>query len=162
MLDDEVDSLVEEINWRWSTDSWKPIIYLKQQHSSIEMMALHRLSRFCMVNSLDDGMNLVAKEFVAARDDEQGVLVLSQFAGAAEELRDALLVNPYNTEQLAEAIRFALEMSAADRTARMRHLREVVKEHNIYRWAGDLIAELSDIRVEKREPIVVRQPSAIA
>ena len=71
-------------------------------------------------------------------------------------------MNPYNTEQLAEAIRFALEMSAADRTASMRHLREVVKEHNIYRWAGDLIAELSDIRVEKREPIVVRQPSAIA
>jgi len=158
----EVDAEADRINWQFKEAKWKPIVFLKRHHSHQEINAFYRAADVCLVTSLHDGMNLVAKEFVAARDDEQGVLVLSQFAGAAEELRDALLVNPYNTEQLAEAIRFALEMSAADRTARMRHLREVVKEHNIYRWAGDLIAELSDIRVEKREPIVVRQPSAIA
>lgn len=97
-------------------------------------------------------MNLVAKEFVASRDDEQGMLVLSQFAGASRELRDAVVVNPYNIEQTSEAIRYCLEMDPAQRSARMRRLRQVVKEQNVYRWAGDLITQLCDIRPEKREP----------
>jgi len=102
-----------------------------------------------MVTSLHDGMNLVAKEFLAAREDEQGVLVLSQFTGAARELRDALIVNPYDVEQVADAIRFALEMEPDDRQNRMQRMRKVVKENNVYRWAGNLITELSEIRVEK-------------
>ncbi len=102
-----------------------------------------------MVTSLHDGMNLVAKEFLAAREDEQGVLVLSQFTGAARELRDALIVNPYDVEQVADAIRFGLEMEPDDRQMRMQRMRKVVKENNVYRWAGNLITELSDIRVEK-------------
>jgi trehalose-6-phosphate synthase len=93
-------------------------------------------------------MNLVAKEFVAARDDEQGVLILSRFTGAARELRDAVLVNPYDIERTADAIRYALEMESEERTARMQRLRKVVKEQNIYRWAGNLIAELCEVRLD--------------
>ena len=88
-LDEEIDSLVEKINWKWSSDGWRPIVYLKQQHSPVQMMALHRLADFCTVTSLDDGMNLVAKEFVASRGDGDGVLILSRFTGAARELTDA-------------------------------------------------------------------------
>jgi trehalose-6-phosphate synthase len=101
-----------------------------------------------VVSSLHDGMNLVAKEFLASRHDEQGVLVLSCFTGAARELPDALIVNPYNIEQTAEAIRFGLEMDLDERRVRMRRMRKVVKEHNIYRWAGNLISDLSEVRLE--------------
>jgi trehalose 6-phosphate synthase len=93
-------------------------------------------------------MNLVSKEFIAARDDDQGALILSQFAGASHQLRDALIVNPYDTEQLADAMHFALEMDPSERSARMHRLRQVVKEFNIYRWAADLISGLSEIRLE--------------
>ena len=96
-----------------------------------------------MVTSLDDGMNLVAKEFVAAREDEEGVLILSRFAGASGELRDALVVNPYDVEQLAEAIRFGLEMDPEGKKVRMRRMRQGIREFNIYRWAADLIKELA-------------------
>jgi trehalose 6-phosphate synthase len=92
-------------------------------------------------------MNLVAKEFVAARDDEQGVLILSRFTGAARELRDALLVNPYDIERTADAIRYALEMDPEERSARMRRMRKIVKEGNIYRWAGNLIGDLCEVRL---------------
>jgi trehalose 6-phosphate synthase len=104
-----------------------------------------------MVTSLHDGMNLVAKEFVAAREDEEGALILSQFTGAARELRDALIINPYDTDQVADAIHVALEMDSDDRHNRMRRMRHIVKEHNVYRWAGNLIAELSEIRIDEVE-----------
>jgi len=91
----------------------------------------------------------VAKEFVAARQDEQGVLVLSRFTGAARELPDALLVNPYDIEQTAEALRFSLEMDTEERKTRMQHMRKVVREHNIYRWAGALMAELCEVRLDE-------------
>jgi len=107
-----------------------------------------------VVTSLHDGMNLVAKEFVASRDDEEGALVLSQFTGAAHELRDALIVNPYDVDQLAEAIRAALEMDPDERHERMRRMRRVVKEHNVYRWAGTLISDLAEIRIHEPEPVV--------
>jgi alpha,alpha-trehalose-phosphate synthase [UDP-forming] len=141
-LDDEVDGLVEEINWRWSTDSWKPIVYLKQQYSPTEMMALHRLARFCMVNSLDDGMNLVSKEFVASRFDEDGVLILSRFTGAARELTDAVLVNPFAIDEMAAALRIALEMPEDERRKRMQKQRAAVAQNNIYRWAGKYLSTL--------------------
>ena len=95
-----------------------------------------------MVTSLHDGMNLVAKEFVAAREDEEGALILSQFTGASRELRDAIIVNPYDTEQLSDAICMALEMDPPERQARMQRMRRTVREHNVYRWAGNLITEL--------------------
>lgn len=142
LLDDEVDHLVEEINWRWSTDSWRPIIYLKQQYGPVEMMALHRLATFGLVSSLDDGMNLVAKEFVASRRDEAGVLILSRFTGAARELSTALLVNPFAVDEVADAICQAVEMPADEQRRRMQRMRAAVAENNIYRWAGKLLSAL--------------------
>ncbi len=142
LLSDQIDSLVEEINWKWSTDSWRPIVLLKRQHSPVEMMALHRLANFCMVSSLDDGMNLVAKEYVASRFDEDGMLVLSRFTGAARELNSALLVNPYALDEVAEAIHQALEMPPEERHKRMQRMRTAVAENNIYRWAGKFLSTL--------------------
>jgi trehalose 6-phosphate synthase len=153
LLDDEIDGLVEEINWRWSTDSWRPIIYLKQQHSPPQMMALHRLADFCIVSSLDDGMNLVAKEFVASRFDEDGVLILSRFTGSARELTNAVLVNPFAVDEIADAILLALEMPEDERRKRMQKMRAVVAENNIYRWAGKLLSALLKFEFPERSDL---------
>ena len=144
----DVQAEAERINWRFQTGKWKPIIFLNRQHSHVEIERYYRSADVCLVTSLHDGMNLVAKEFVAARDDDQGVLILSRFTGAARELRDAVLVNPYDIERTADAIRYALEMNPEERTARMQRLRKVVKEQNIYRWAGNLIADLCEVRLD--------------
>jgi trehalose-6-phosphate synthase/HAMP domain-containing protein len=149
----EVELEAERINWRFQTPSWKPIVFLNRHHTHREIDQYYRAADLCLVTSLHDGMNLVAKEFIASRDDENGALILSRFTGAARELRDALVVNPYDTEQLAEAIRFALEMEPEDRRVRMARMRRVIKEHNIYRWAANLITELSEIRTETREKV---------
>jgi trehalose 6-phosphate synthase len=109
------------------------------------MIALHRLAHFCAVTSLHDGMNLVAKEFVASRADEDGVLVLSKFAGAGHELQDALQINPFSIDEGAQAYHAALEMPHEERQWRMRKMREVVEENNIYQWALNLISELANI-----------------
>ncbi len=142
LLDDEIDGLVEEINWKWSTDSWQPIQYFKRGFGQPELMAMHRLADFCIVPSLHDGMNLVAKEFVASRFDDDGVLILSQFTGAARELKDALLVNPFAIEEMAEAMREALEMPEEERRRRMQRMRAEVAGNNIFRWAGKIISAL--------------------
>jgi trehalose 6-phosphate synthase len=106
-----------------------------------------------MVTSLHDGMNLVSKEFVSSRNDVNGVLILSRFAGASHELSDALAVNPYDTEQLADTIRMALELSPEERRMRMQRMRAVVRENNVYRWAGKLIEELLQLRPAKTVPL---------
>jgi trehalose 6-phosphate synthase len=147
----EVDRVVEEINWSLQTDDWKPIVYLRGHHSHKEIWPYYRHADFCMVTSLHDGMNLVAKEFVAARDDERGVLILSRFAGASRELGDALLVNPYDVDRTAGAIEAALAMDPDEFRSRMRRMRTVVREHNIFRWAGDLIGELARVRTDAAE-----------
>jgi trehalose-6-phosphate synthase len=144
----EVEAEAERINWRFQTRTWKPLIFLKRQHSHQEIQRYYQAADLCMVTSLHDGMNLVAKEFVAARADERGALILSKFTGACRELQDAILVNPYDIDQMTEAIRAALEMSPEDQTARMRLMRKSLKEQNIYRWAGNLTADLCEIRVE--------------
>jgi trehalose 6-phosphate synthase len=146
----ETEREVDRINARFKTRDWKPIVFLKKHHSHAEILPFYRSADLCMVTSLHDGMNLVAKEFVAARDDEAGVLILSRFTGASRELRDALIVNPYDIEQLADAIRNALEMPPEEMTARMQRMRDVVKEHNIYRWAGTLIEALVKIPIIHR------------
>ena len=110
--------------------------------------AYYRAADLCLVTSLHDGMNLVAKEFVATRRDERGVLILSCFTGAARELRDALQVNPYDIDQTADAIRAALEMPSEEKEIRMHRMRKTVREHNVYRWAGNLIAELCEVRLD--------------
>ncbi len=148
----EVVQEAERINRRFQTASWKPIVLLLRQHSHAEILPYYRTADFCMVTSLHDGMNLVSKEFVAARQDDQGVLILSRFAGASHELSDALIVNPYNTEELALAIHQALEMSPEERRIRMQCMRAVVRERNIYRWAGSLIGGLCAIRTTNGAP----------
>jgi trehalose 6-phosphate synthase len=109
------------------------------------MTALHRLSRFMIVNSLHDGMNLVAKEYCASRFDEDGVLILSRFTGAHRELKDALGVNPYAVHEMADAIYNALTMDPAERGRRMRRMRSVIAENNVFRWAGKILATLLHI-----------------
>ena len=147
----EVEAEAERINWRFQAGKWKPIVFLARQHSHKEIEAYYRIADLCLVTSLHDGMNLVAKEFLAARKDERGVLILSQFTGAARELRDALLINPYDIERSADAIRTALEMPPEERELRIQRMRRVIKENNIYRWAAKLIAELAEVRLDKDE-----------
>jgi trehalose 6-phosphate synthase len=147
----EVEAEAARINGRFSTNGWRPIALLKRHHSHQEILPYYRAADLCMVTSLHDGMNLVAKEFVAARDDDQGALILSEFTGAMRELPDALIVNPYDTEAVAEAIRVALEMDAEERRIRMQRMRRTVRENNVYRWAGNLINELAEIRIEVPE-----------
>ncbi len=148
---DKVAAEAQRINERFQTNNWKPIVFHNRHHSHQAIDPYYRAADLCLVTSLHDGMNLVAKEFVAARNDEDGVLILSQFAGASHELRDALSVNPYDIEQLAEMIRRALEMPPEERHARMERMRRTVKEHNVYRWAADLISELAEIRLDAPE-----------
>jgi alpha,alpha-trehalose-phosphate synthase [UDP-forming] len=147
----EVEAEAERINWRFQEESWRPILFLSRHHTHQEIQRFYRAADVCIVTSLHDGMNLVAKEFLAARDDEQGVLILSRFTGAARELHDALIVNPYDIDQTAEAISLALELPAEERRERVRRMRHVVREHNVYRWAGNLISELSEVRLGRDE-----------
>ena len=145
----EVEETAEKINWRFKTKGWMPIVFLKAHHSHEEINRFYKASDICMVTSLHDGMNLVAKEFIASRSDEDGVLILSQFTGAARELKDAVIVNPYDIEGMADAINFSLSMDANERSERMKRMHAAVKEHNIYRWAGELIAALARLRISE-------------
>jgi trehalose 6-phosphate synthase len=154
---EEVSTEAERINAKFQSGRWKPIVFLKRHHSHEEIARYFRAASVCLVTSLHDGMNLVCKEFVAAREDELGVLILSTFAGAARELTDALLVNPYDVSQLSEAIHQALEMPAAEQIKRMQWMRRALKEHNIYRWAASLLSDLTEIRIEASERAEVRQ-----
>src|ERR1700728_1440404 len=150
-LEAEIEAEAGRINWRFQKDKWKPIVLLNRSHSHKEIEPYYTGADLCLVTSLHDGMNLVAKEFVAARNDENGVLILSIFTGAARELRDALQVNPYDVEQTAEAIRAALEMDPDEKQSRIQHMRRAIREHNIYQWAGTLIAELCELRLDSPE-----------
>src|SRR5579859_1883983 len=147
-LQAEVEAEADRINWRFQNDRWKPIALLVRQHSHKEIEPYYRAADLCLVTALHDGMNLVAKEFIATRHDERGVLILSCFTGAARELRDALQVNPYDIDKTAEAIRAALEMQPEEKRMRMQRMRKLIREHNVYRWAGTLIGELCEVRLE--------------
>ena len=147
-----MDAEAERINGKFKKGNYRPIVFLKKHHSHQEILPFYRLSDVCLVTSLHDGMNLVAKEFTAARNDENGVLILSRFAGASREMRDALIINPYDVDQMADAIRRALEMDPDEKSARMKRMRENSAENNIYRWAGNLIAELARLRLAEETP----------
>ncbi|UCH52160.1 MAG: trehalose-6-phosphate synthase [Chloroflexota bacterium] len=144
-LNSEIDDMVEELNWKYQSGAWKPIVYIREHLSPATLLAFNKLAHFCIVSSLHDGMNLVAKEFVSSRTDEDGVLILSRFTGAARELTEALPINPYATDDFAEAIKRAIEMPKEQRQARMKKLRQVVEENNVYRWAGNIISELANL-----------------
>jgi len=145
---DQVAAETERINARFQAGHWKPIVFLKRHHSHEEIARFYHAASLCMVTSLHDGMNLVAKEFIASRADNCGVLILSTFAGAALELTDSLLVNPYDVQQLAGAIHRALNMPADEQAARMQRMRDSVREHNVYRWAASLLSDLTEIRID--------------
>ncbi len=144
-LNAEIRALVDDINHRHGTTDWTPILLLRQHFPLTQVLALYRLAEVCVVSALHDGMNLVAKEYVAAKNDEAGVLVLSQFTGAARELQQALLINPHDRETFADTLARALEMAADERAHRMRALRDTVAEHNIYRWAGQVLHTLTTL-----------------
>ncbi|HEX2531453.1 MAG TPA: trehalose-6-phosphate synthase [Burkholderiaceae bacterium] len=145
-----VRSLAQRINQRFSSGSYYPIVLKAEHHDQVELQRYYRAADVCMVTSLHDGMNLVAKEFVAARDDECGVLILSQFTGAARELHEALIVNPYHIEQGADALRRALTMPKVEQRERMRSMRSLVKDFNVYRWAGRMLLDAARLRQRER------------
>ncbi|HEX2880535.1 MAG TPA: trehalose-6-phosphate synthase, partial [Polyangiaceae bacterium] len=135
-LNERVEALTSEINAKWGTEQYRPIILRRSHHEPSTVFKYYRACDLCYVSSLHDGMNLVAKEFVAARDDERGTLVLSQFTGAARDLTEALIVNPYDVRQAGDALAAALRMPASEQRERIRSMRRVVSEFNVYRWAG--------------------------
>jgi trehalose 6-phosphate synthase len=146
----QVNELARRINERFATAAYPPVILRVEHHEPQEVYEYLRASELCFVSSLHDGMNLVAKEFVSARDDERGVLLLSQFTGAARELPEALVVNPYDTDQCASALHAALIMPASEQRERMRLLRGLVQEFNVFRWAGRMWIDAADMRRRRR------------
>jgi trehalose 6-phosphate synthase len=150
-LSRKVQEITERINARYQAPNWRPVVLIERQCSHEEVTQWYRAADICLVTSLHDGMNLVAKEYLAARVDEEGVLILSKFTGAAVELRDALIVNPYDTDGVAEAINRALEMGYGERRMRMQRMRRQVMEHNVYRWAASLLGDLRELRLENAE-----------
>jgi trehalose-6-phosphate synthase len=149
-----VRALVQRINSRYASGTYQPIILKIEHHEAEQVTRYYRAADVCLVTSLHDGMNLVAKEYIAARDDERGVLVLSQFTGAARELHEALVINPYHIEQGAEAVYRALTMPEVEQRERMRSMRSLVKDFNIYRWAGRMLLDAA--RLRQRERIVTK------
>jgi len=158
----EVEAEAERINARFKRGRWSPIILRVRQHSRQEVQRFYRVAHICMVTSLHDGMNLVAKEYVAAKQDERGVLILSRFTGAARELRDAIIVNPYDIESTGEAIAQALRMDVTEMMERMRRMRTSVREHNIYWWASSLIGTLCEVRLDQTESPAASMPERVS
>jgi trehalose 6-phosphate synthase len=151
-LNEQVQDLAAGINLRHGTAGWRPVVLVNEHRGPEDLFVLYRMAAGCVVSSLHDGMNLVAKEFVTARDDEHGVLVLSEFTGAARELPDAVLVNPFNVDQMATAFQTALTMPADEQQRRMRKMRARVYDHNIYRWAGKLLSEVGKLAGDAEPP----------
>ena len=149
-LQTDAIALADEINRRFGGPGYQPIVLLARHHEPDQVYELFRAADLCIVSSLHDGMNLVAKEFVAARDDEQGVLVLSTFAGASRELPEALIVNPYDTRAMAGALALALTMPPDQQAARLRLMREKVRDRNVYRWAGRMLLDAAAMRKLRR------------
>ena len=157
----QVKETAERINRRFQTGQWKPIVLIERQCSHEEVERWYKVADICLVTSLHDGMNLVAKEFLAARSDEDGVLILSIFTGAASELRDALMVNPYDLSSVAEAVHQGLEMNRAERRVRIQRMRRHVMEHNIYRWAANILGDLHELRIEGHVLAEMERPGPV-
>ena len=149
-LSERVEAVAAEINAKWGTASYRPVVLLRTHHEPPDVFRYYRAAELCYVSSLHDGMNLVAKEFVAARDDLRGVLVLSQFTGAARDLTEALIVNPYDLRDVGEALATALRMSHSEQRERMTLMRQLVSEFNVYRWAGRMLVDAAELRKRER------------
>lgn len=142
----ECERCAEEINQRYGHDGYTPVLFVAEHHTQRKVYEIYRAADVCMVTSLHDGMNLVAKEFVAARDDEQGVLILSMFAGASKELLEALIVNPFDAATMGETLLHALTMGSDEQGYRMQRMREIVRDNNVYRWAGSMLLDAARLR----------------
>jgi trehalose 6-phosphate synthase len=153
-FDMQVRDLAGKINERFGKGTYQPICLKSEHHEPEVINRYYRAADVCMVTSLHDGMNLVAKEFVAARDDERGVLILSQFTGAAHELYESLIINPYHIEQTAEALYRGLIMPDMEQRERMRSMRALVRDYNVFRWAGRMLLDAA--RIRQREKLVDR------
>jgi trehalose 6-phosphate synthase len=149
-LNDRVEEIAARINERFGQGRYRPVILLRRHHEPPSVFRFYRAAEVCYVSSLHDGMNLVAKEFVSARDDERGALVLSRFTGASRELTEALLVNPYDLDEAAAALHAALSMPPAEQAERMRSMRRFVREFNVYRWAGRMLTDAARLRQRER------------
>jgi trehalose 6-phosphate synthase len=156
-LNETIEQLAARINLRFGTEDYRPIILFRSHHEPPEVFRFYRAANLCYVSSLHDGMNLVAKEFVAARTDLQGVLVLSEFTGAARELTEALIVNPYDLEGSSDAIASGLAMSRDEQQDRMRSMRSFLVQFNVYRWAGTMLTDAARLRDQER---VTGRPAA--
>jgi len=156
-LQKQTYSEVERINAKFTEGEWRPIILIDEHQEPQRVFELYRAADFCLVNSLHDGMNLVAKEFVAARDDEDGVLILSTFAGASRELPEAVLINPFDVNETADAMEIAMRMGRDERRNRMSLMRRTVKENNVYRWAGRMLMDAARIRQRQSLPPATRR-----
>jgi trehalose-6-phosphate synthase len=157
---ERVERTAQRIEERFGRPGYKPLHLLAQHHEHDAVTELFRAAHICVVTSLHDGMNLVCKEFVAARDDLQGVLLLSRFAGAARELTEALIVNPYHVEETADTLHRAATMPPAEQRERMASLRSTVREFNVYRWAGRMLADAGRWRLRERIEARVRRHEA--
>jgi len=149
-LEARVRAAAQRLNARFGSPGYEPVVLRVEHHDAARVYTCYRAADLCFVSSLHDGMNLVAKEYVAARDDERGVLILSQFTGAARELSEALIVNPYDTEQCAAALRLALTMPPDEQRERMRGMRSLIQEFNVYRWAGRMLLDAARVRNRRR------------
>jgi trehalose 6-phosphate synthase len=156
-LQEHTRSEAERINAKFAAGNWRPIVLIDEHQEPRRIFELYRAADFCVVNSLHDGMNLVAKEFVASRDDEDGVLILSTFAGASRELTEAVLVNPFDVNETADAMESAMRMSRDERRNRMSLMRRTVKENNVYRWAGRMLMDAARIRQRQSLHSVIRR-----
>jgi trehalose 6-phosphate synthase len=145
-----VEELARSINERFGEGGYRPIVLLRRHHEPPDVFRYYRAADVCYVSSLHDGMNLVAKEFIASREDERGVLILSQFTGAARELTEALIVNPYDLDEASDALATALNLSREEQRDRMRSMRAFLAEFNVYRWAGRMLADAARLRSRER------------
>jgi len=145
-LSDEIERLIEKKNSKYTNGAWRPIIYLKEYFTPEEIKPYYRLGDICVVSSLHDGMNLVAKEYVAAKNDLAGVLLLSKFTGAARELTEALQINPYAIEEFADSLKTACVMPPEEQKRRMESMRKVVADNNVYKWAASIITNLTELQ----------------
>ena len=151
-LGHQLKQLVNTINQQYGDREWMPIILQLDAHDQVDLVAIERLAKFCVVNSLHDGMNLVAKEFCAARLDNQGVLILSEFTGSALELSGALMINPFAIERIADAMLEAIAMEPQEEARRMIAMRNTISRQNIFRWGADIVQALKDIEGTKAQP----------
>jgi len=141
-LNDEINRLVEEVNWKHGVGAWTPIVMVRRHLSYTELLAFYRMGNLCIVSSLHDGMNLVCKEYISSKIDNKGMLLLSKFTGASREFPDAIEVNPFDIEEFAEGIKKSVTLKEQEIRRRMKRMRSIVKKNNIYRWAGKEISEL--------------------